>query len=274
MLQTLRRPRSLALTLAVVLMVALFWRLGLWQWHRAAFKRAQASAISTAAKAAPVPASQLLQPGKRPPRVTQWRRVTLTGTYDAGHTVLLRNRTLDGERGSEILVPLVPDTGGPALLVDRGFVASGASASEAVDVPPPPTGTVTAVARVRLDETVSASRLRFIDVGGRPTVGRLDVSRIADRLALPYPVLDAYAELLSEDPPAGDLPARQEPDEPSDGLNLAYAVQWWFFCLVAAGGWWVLLRQDSEDEEDREESEESDTSAIPEQQESTDTLLG
>ncbi len=270
MLQTLRQPRSLALTLVVVLMCALFWRLGLWQWHRAATKRAQASAISTAAKAAPVPASQVLSPGRRPAKATQWRRVQLRGTYDTAHTVLLRNRTLDGERGSEILVPLVPPSGA-ALLVDRGFVASGASASQAVDVPPPPPGTVTAVARVRLDERVSAGGLRFIEVGGRPTVGHLDVSRIADRLALPYSVFDAYAELLSEDPPAGSVPAPQEPDEPSDGLNLAYAIQWWFFCLVAVGGWWVLLRRDTQD---RMTAGSKDTADPQPRQESATTPMG
>lgn len=241
----MRQPRSLGLTLAVALMCVLFWRLGLWQWHRAETKRAQAHAISQAAKATPVAPESLLSTTDRPAKATQWRRVQLSGSYDSGRTVLLRNRTLDGQIGYEVFVPLVP-TAGAALLIDRGFVPAGAAADSAVDVPPPPTGVVTTVARVRIAQRTSLAGLRFADIAGKPTVGRLDVARLSQRLAAPYELYDAYAELLTESPSARDVPAPQEPDEPSDGLNLAYAVQWWIFCGVAVAGWWILLRRDTE----------------------------
>ena len=63
--------------------------------------------------------------------------VTATGTYATDDTVIVRYRTRDGASGSDVVVPLVTPEG-PALLVDRGWLATDNSGTEPVDVPAPP----------------------------------------------------------------------------------------------------------------------------------------
>ena len=67
----------------------------------------------------------------------QYARVRVTGHYDRAHQLLVRNRPFEGANGYYVLVPLVP-ADGPALLVDRGWVSAGESAT---DVPRVPAGT-------------------------------------------------------------------------------------------------------------------------------------
>ena len=129
----------------------------------------------------------------------QWRRVRASGHYDTAHTLLVRNRNLQGANGFDVLVPLVTDAG-PALLVNRGWVAVDESVAGGVPkkIPASPPGHVTVLALLRQSELPSTT--------GTPPAGqvnRIDVSTI--RKGLPYPVYGGYAELTRERPRAGAL---------------------------------------------------------------------
>jgi len=50
-----------------------------------------------------------------------YRRVTVRGTWDNAHTMLLANRARLDTLGKEVVTPLQPDGGGPAILVNRGW---------------------------------------------------------------------------------------------------------------------------------------------------------
>src|SRR5690606_30974315 len=90
-----------------------------------------------------VPLAELL-PGTTSPlgAPDEWRPVEVVGEYLPEHTVLLRNRPVQGQPGYHVLVPLlVTGAEEPAVLVvDRGWAGGDAAAAE---VPAPPAGQVT-----------------------------------------------------------------------------------------------------------------------------------
>ncbi|MGL5909863.1 MAG: SURF1 family protein, partial [Phycicoccus sp.] len=145
----------------------------------------------------------------------------------------VRDRTRDGEPGLELLWALEPDAGGPALVVDRGWVGVSAEGAAVLPAAPPtPTGPVEAVGWVRRGE---ASRGRDLPSGQLASVNVAEAGR-----ELGTEVLPGYLQLESERLPDGSSPPRPEPlGEPdrSLGTHLAYAYQWW---LTMALGFWLV----------------------------------
>lgn len=226
----------LALALAVAAACVL---LGRWQLHRLEHKRAVNHLVSSNTAAAPVAASALLRVDHGPGPGRLWRRVVATGHYDTGHTLLVRNRPLEGAFGYYVLVPFVTDQG-PALLVNRGWVEYGENASTPPKVPAAPSGTVTVTALVRATEPRSTT--------GTPPPGqvtRIDVSEI--RKALPYPVYGGFGQLARERPAPRHAPAKLPLPELSEGPHLAYMVQWWLFAVTALGAYVVFARREAAD---------------------------
>jgi cytochrome oxidase assembly protein ShyY1 len=238
-LRLLVRPRWIALTLAVVLMVAVFFELGQWQLRRHDERRVLNAAVSASASAEPVAADQLPSDG-----AAEWTVIRADGRYEPEDELLVRNRTLEGRNGFQVVTPLVTDED-LRLLVVRGWVPAGSTARETPDVPPPPVGQVSMTGRLRTSET--ARRALEADVPGQITA--VDTQAIADLLG--EPVYEQYVELTAQDPPAGDVPTPLPAPELSYGPHLAYAVQWFAFAVIAIGGWVLLLRRERSDERRR-----------------------
>jgi cytochrome oxidase assembly protein ShyY1 len=228
----LRRAVGLVL-LGVVMAVACVF-LGRWQWHRHVDRDAAIQIVEQNYSADPVPLAELLpEPGAVLDPDDVWRQATVTGTYDAAATVLLRNRPVDSQPGFHVLVPLrLAD--GAVLVVDRGWVAWDDDASGEVTVPAPPAGQVDVTVHLRPDEPASER--------GAPDaqVQAINVEQVlAAGGATGVPSFGGYGAALDEDPAApmelGTLP------EPSTdpGSHLSYAFQWWTFALgsVAALTW-------------------------------------
>ena len=76
----------------------------------------------------------MLAPGREVDEEDEWRVVTATGTYLPDETVIVRYRTHEGSAGVDVVVPL-QTTGGPAVLVDRGWLATDNGGGDVGDVP-------------------------------------------------------------------------------------------------------------------------------------------
>lgn len=63
----------------------------------------------------------------------RYRRVVVTGRYDAAHQLLLDNQVRDGQPGYHVLTPLRLESGA-AILINRGWLSLGASRQELPDV--------------------------------------------------------------------------------------------------------------------------------------------
>ena len=134
---------------------------------------------------------------------------------------------MQGTPGVRVVTPLLLGVGGPAVLVDRGFLP----APDAVTVDPrgseePGEVTVRGIAL-----PVPAGPGDPIEHGGRTTWRRMDLS--AFRARLPYDMLPIYIK-QSPDSALPSFPRRLAPPPVDDGPHLSYAVQWFLFAGLAA----------------------------------------
>jgi cytochrome oxidase assembly protein ShyY1 len=225
-LRLMREGFWIKMGVTVVVLSVAFVMLGRWQYHRHLGKVVRNQQIDENYTAAPVPLSQVLaQPDSSLPGTRQWTPVQVTGVYESEHAVAIRNRPLDGNYGYEVVVPLRTATGA-AFLVDRGWVPPGQDVTRPDSVPPPPTGEVTVVARLRpgeppVDETPPPGQEMRIDLGRIATVAGGAVYR------------GAYGVLASEQPSVSPAPALLPRPDEDLGPHLAYAFQWWAGAVAA-----------------------------------------
>ncbi|MDP9393894.1 MAG: SURF1 family protein [Actinomycetota bacterium] len=236
------QPRWLAGHLFVLAVMIACVQLGQWQWHRHEQRSAHDAQLSANLAADPVPLSEL---GGRPVDArTEWRAVTVRGTYDTAGSVLVRNRTHDGPKGYDVLVPLVTGSG-EAVVVNRGWVPASGAATARVDVPPPPEGQVSVTGRLRASERAAGPDEAGVVRGPQPSVLRIDPAVVEDLVG--RPLLRGYVQATEESPaPATSLTPIGEPGR-GGGRNLAYSLQWYVFAAVALGGWVLLLRREAHD---------------------------
>ena len=239
----LRRPKWIALTIGVVVLMVGMVNLGFWQLRRLDTRKALNAEVRHRSAAAPAPLDSLLGSGVTfaSAEALEWRTVTATGVYDTASEVLVANRSFDGEPGLHVLTPLDLDDG-RTLLVNRGWVPIATTVGGAVVVPPPPPADVTVTARVRATQVRGALGPRDPATGRLHTFARADVARIAEQLS--RPVVPAYVELIAAPGQDTVKPPRPLPlPTLDDGPHLSYAVQWFIFTICAAAGWIAVVRR-------------------------------
>jgi cytochrome oxidase assembly protein ShyY1 len=240
----LRQRRWVGFSLLAVFFVLLFVRLSFWQMSRLHERRAANAVTRGHLAAPPLTYDELVTLARADASVAtseEWRAVRLTGRWDDRATVLVRNRTFDGNNGYEVVTPFRVGGTGPGLLVDRGWIPSGPTSGAPGSVPAAQEGAVTVTARLQPAEPERPS-------GGLPAGQTLSVSTAAIGRGLSYPLLPGYANLVSETPAPVGAPQVLDGPVLDDGPHLSYAVQWVLFALVAVGGWWTYLRREAEDQ--------------------------
>lgn len=194
--------------------------LGNWQSGRAEQKRAAGARYEQALHS---PALELAWPVRKEDALG--RRVAARGTFDAAHTVLLDNRILNGRAGYEVVTPLKLSAGPGNVLVERGWVAAGASRARLPEFATP-------AGEVRI-EGLAVERLPHALSTGAAEHGRvrqnLDLAAFAaeSRLELAPLVLEQLSG-----PADGLLRERPRPDFGVD-MHRAYALQWYSLAVLA-----------------------------------------
>jgi cytochrome oxidase assembly protein ShyY1 len=259
-LALLRQRRWVGFTLLAVFFVLVFIRLSVWQVSRLHERQRDNDVVRAHLAAPPMTQSELaaLAVADRAFATDQqWRSVRLTGHWDATHQMLVRNQPSDsGDNGYEVVTPLVPDSAGTAVLVDRGWVPAGATPAAPDTVPAPQSGTVTVVARIQPSEP--ARPTEGLPAGQVSSLSTGDLAR-GDG----YPVLDGYLRLTSESPAPSSGPTVHADPVLDDGPHLSYAVQWVLFALVAIGGWWTFLRREAEEATASPDAERAEAPTAP-----------
>lgn len=236
---------------AVVLLVALVLiptmvRLGFWQYHRHEARVARNDLVARNLGSPPVAFDSLSSPGWSVPSGQVWRTVTAQGRYDAAHEVVIRGRTEPGGSsiGYFVVTPLVLSDGRGSVLVNRGWVESGADAASLPAVPAPPDGEVTVTGRLRADETYASLGAR--NRGGLPERMYKVINSAEQAKSSGRPVLGGYLELVSTRPaPAAAPELLAEPGHSDIGPHMAYAVQWWLFAALVPVGVVVMARREA-----------------------------
>ena len=224
--------------LLVILLSVVFVLLGEWQWHRHEAKLLRRDVVTVNYDTAPVPLRSVLpRPDSPLPPDRQWMPVRASGRYQAGRSLLVRNRPLDEQTGYEQLVPLrLAD--GSVLVVDRGWLPAGRTGAAPDAVPPIPSGPVTVLVRLRPGEPASDRQ------APSGQVQRIDLAAVA-RLS-GEPVQPAYGVLAEETPPPGTAPTPLPRPDVDLGPHLSYTMQWWGFALAAYLIWAALLVREAQ----------------------------
>lgn len=213
-------------TVATIFAIVLFVAAGVWQHGRMEQKLALRAQIDSAmARAAePLPATGDWVPWR-------FRPIVAAGTFDAARQILLDNKVHDGRSGYDVVTPLALFDG-RMVLVDRGWVAGGASRAD-LPVVPPPAGAVNV--RGQVDFPPAAYIELEHDTVAGPVWQNLDLQRYAQATGLrvlPVVVLQTApidgADTLVRDWPAPDLGADR---------HRIYMVQWFLFAAMAAALW-------------------------------------
>ena len=214
------RPGWLPSLLVAMLLPGLLG-LGVWQLQRAEEKRGLLASFEARRQAEPVGLAQLERS-----RDPAYRRVRLSGQFDAEHSLLLDNRIRDGRAGVELLQPFYDQPSGLWVLLNRGWLPW-------PDRRTPPHFTTP-------DETVQLSAWVYV-----PPSGGLRLQGTPQGEDWPRLVGEVEIAALWQQLGRGGLPfeARLQPgpasyrvDWPvvamSPDKHLGYAVQW--FALAAA----------------------------------------
>ncbi len=215
-----------------MLLAALAWRLGVWQFNRLDDRRSSNDVIARNVAADPVPVSDVLAVGAGVAATEDWKRVTATGVYDPTATIVVRYQTREGKSGVDVVVPL-RTVEGPVLLVDRGWMPAANRAADVGDVPEPPPGQVSVTGWVRQDGTGDSTRV------SEQSVRSISSTAIAEALELE--AYGGFIDLDTETPSASEPLARTDLPDLSNGPHFFYGLQWWFFGLLASFGFFYLL---------------------------------
>jgi cytochrome oxidase assembly protein ShyY1 len=230
-----RRWVLFALVVAFLAWVAT--QLGQWQFHRLEERKAENRIVSTNLERPPVPVDEVLDTSIAPRAADEWRRVTARGRWDDDHTIVLKYQTRDQGAGVDVVTPLVTDSG-TAVLVDRGWVATGNTGGSRPEPPPATEGQVTVTGWVRRDATGSATAVN--DLSTRA------ISSKAIAEVTPYPLYRGFLDLEKQSPePARELAQTELPDDTSEGPHFFYGLQWWFFGALAVFGFCYLAWDES-----------------------------
>lgn len=222
------RP-SIKLTLILVLLAALFLRLGLWQWDRKAEKEALFERFRNAPE---MSVEQALAAAE------SFARVEAFGRYDTERHLLLDNRIWKGRAGVHVLTPFTLSDG-RTLLVNRGWLDL---AADRRSLPDFATGGEARTLRGRLVRpSTDGPRLGGADVlepdRWPQLVTYLDLEAAAGVLGAP--LLPWIVQLDAGD--ASGFGDRQwQPAVMAPEVHGAYAIQW-LGLLTATMVIWILL---------------------------------
>ncbi len=224
----------------VVFVVALgivFVNLGQWQLRRLAEREGHNAATIRNEQAPIKPYEQVFT--RELGDDDEWQLVRATGTFDATHQFVARNRNNGDDRGVEIVTPLKTASG--TVLVSRGFIATQPGTAQLSAAPPPPSGEVTVIGHVRRSEHGRSGAIAPQD----GTVRLINSEAIQQVLG--YPVADGYIDATQVTPPQSGGMVPIALPELSNGPHFWYAMQWFMFAGVGLLGIFVFIRSDLRD---------------------------
>lgn len=219
------RPR-LVPSIAAAVLLPLFLFLGYWQLQRAEEKRQLQGEYDARANGPAV----LVEGRLQRPEELQFYRVIARGYYETDYQVLVDNRVHQGQAGYHVITPLRLVDSPVRLLVNRGWVALGAS-RERLPAVEAPAGLqqITGVATVPSEKYFTLEKPELPGGNWQRVWQNLDLNRYAG--AVPFPVQPVVV-LLAPDSPAGGFVRDWGRLDAGISVHQGYAFQW--FLLAAA----------------------------------------
>lgn len=219
--------------LVTILLVTLFIKLGMWQWHKAQVRQAMQDVLNANPEQVLVVDVAMF---KQETRVAQMhgKRIALSGRYLPQYTVLIDNQVENGQAGFHVLTPLLLDgqtsvEGKPEVIwINRGWVAGFTDHQQL-----PKIATTTDMQRIhgmawQIKKT--AFQLGTPAMDWQPVQAVIDFARL--RKHVPY---DMPSMVVKLDPSVAKDGFVRHWQLPAGEIekNLGYAYQWFGFALAA-----------------------------------------
>jgi surfeit locus 1 family protein len=227
----LRRLRWWVAHLLVIGLCVTFVNLGFWQLRRLDERRLENLVQANRFAAEPVPLGVLLQSTGSDLESIEYRRVTVAGSWQPDHEVLVRSQVLRGAAGYHVITPLLLATG-TAVLVNRGWIPL------ETKPPLPAAGEQEVSGWVRLTQVRAGAGP--LDPPGQTLrqVARVDIDRLSQQM--PWPLLPVYVVGQTSTGDALPVPV-SPPDLTDEGPHFWYALQWFSFTVIGVVGYSALL---------------------------------
>ncbi len=196
-----------------VILALLCCRASYWQWTRHLEKKSLIENLSARIDAPIVAQETLIQAGATPtiPRDDAdllYRRITLSGTYDFSHEVILRNRSFQDEPGVFVFTPMKLDRPSSTdgvdywILVNRGFLPLPyASKDKRAPFQTTQQASFTGLIKNSMHDPFLGPQDPVVKEGSTPASGwidaflRIDISNIQKQM--PYQLLPFYVEVMN-----------------------------------------------------------------------------
>ncbi len=219
--------------LSAIGMIALFVTLGTWQLSRGDVKSDIEQAINNQEEEF-IPVSLPLND------IESWRykKIKLTGRYQAEKQFLLDNKVRDGRTGYNVLTPLFVKGSNTWVLIDRGWIAQGVTRSDLPKIEFEEGNQVTITGRVYVpyDETYSLGGIADGEDSHWPRrIQFVDYSQLATRLG---ETLQPFTLRLDAQEPNGYRRDWAENNLSSE-KHYGYAFQWYAMAFAVVVLWWL-----------------------------------
>ena len=226
-------PVSLLQTFIALVLVGACLFAAQWQFNRGGSQSATNKIIAANLD---LPSLTMADIANLDPVSSQWRKVTLEGSFSQDKQELVRNRYYEGKFGFEVLT-LFTASNGENFWVDRGWVAAGPNATTPPIVKPVASGNLEITARIR-SENLSRQLQGSFFVTRTSNEKPESITKLQGVDAKPY-----YLDLLGS--PDGKVKPLTEIELPelSNGPHYAYGIQWLAFALLAIIGRFLLFRE-------------------------------
>jgi surfeit locus 1 family protein len=246
MYRFLRKPKWLAFLLLGLVGAITMPILGQWQLDRYDLRQKQNKVVQERRIKPAVPLRSVIP---SPATIAtlddvEWRQVTVSGTYDVVHQILIANRSYKGRPGYHVVTPLLIDgETEQAVLINRGFVPYEAAVGGPLPEAPAQAGTVNLQGVLRPTQTKGGIGPTDPDKGILREMARIDIERISRQN--PNRLAPAYIELSAETPTPAQPLSLVEAAKPDAGANLSYAMQWFIFTAVGLITWPIIIRREA-----------------------------
>ena len=230
MFKNLTKPRWIALTAFLLIMIYLFIRLSDWQFDRYNQRIQNNEITTTALSSEPINLTDLSQVSE----LKDWQKVSTKGEFMNSDAKLLRRQYLESSLGFWVITPLKLDND-QVILVNRGWIPIAESSTSQQEIPSSPQGDVTIIGYV---QTLKDTRREPEDLPLNQ-INYLNSTNFSSQ-----PLSTNYLQLASMTPMDNQVAIIPLP-ELSNGPHFSYAIQWILFALMLPIGWYVLLRNEN-----------------------------
>ena len=230
MFKNLIKPRWIALTLFLLILIYLFIRLSNWQFDRYDQRVLRNESTNVALSLAPKKIDSVSQMSG----LKQWEKIELTGSFLSDQSKLVRKQYLENNLGFWVITPFKIQNG-ENILVNRGWIPIGSSASSNQSIPLAPVGTVNLEGYLQtFNESITQPKDLPLN-----QVNTIDYKYFESAIANNF-----YMQLAKSSPMDNQVAIIPLP-ELSNGPHFSYAIQWILFALLLPIGWYVLLKNET-----------------------------